>query len=655
MTKTIHWCALGALLLFTATSCANSEAETRSEELARQVHDRQVEEFVETFSAAVPGRAKAYAASQATQTTLHDRLPAVGTEADDGTLALVRELLIERNDVPAFVRDGRLTPDGQAVLRALRGAHEFGLVPADFSIDAINSHVATLESDEEWERHEAALALSTEDQAALLAFMMGHSGLDGTLPPADAVFGILAETHDDNPVPRVARAIDALSEHMSAHTAAAADLEVALSTGFIRYAIALRHGNIGYVPDEVAAANGWNVNDSSQHEQIALARAADAFREGLARGFAPVIAELPPPFAQHDLLVAAIAEYRGYVDAGGWESLSVDGSLRAGDQGDAVIALRRRLAAERYFSGALNDPVFDQELDAAVRHYQHTHQLAEDGVVSGVTLYSLNVSAERRLAQIHAALEFWRSTRRAHDHAGEHIWVNIPDFHAELWDGETLVHRWRVVVGRETGQVQASGEVRGRTPQFSDELQYVVFNPYWNVPDQIRREEYDPLIEADPYWLKFNGFQIVNEDGREWLRQLPGPDNALGRVKFLFPNEHDVYMHDTPSRSLFSRPTRSFSHGCVRVQDPLLLANILLRRDRQWSESRAERFIEEKLEMETEQWVSLLNPIPIHLEYVSVRVGDHGRVEFLADPYRLDRPRVEAWERRLGFSVPSEE
>jgi murein L,D-transpeptidase YcbB/YkuD len=318
--------------------------------------------------------------------------------------------------------------------------------------------------------------------------------------------------------------------------------------------------------------------------------------------------------------------------------------------------LRRRLAAEDYFDGDLESTHFDAELEAAVEWYQRTHQLVQNGEVADGTLWSLNVLAERRVSQILVALDKWRETPLAPDAEGEFIWVNIPEFYAELRDGRELIYRWKVVVGRERGGRDSLGNPRGQTPRFSDSLEYIVFNPYWNVPSQIREEEYDPLIAADPNWLIDNGFEIAVDGSREWLRQMPGSGNALGQVKFLFPNQHDVYMHDTPSRRLFERPVRNYSHGCVRVHEPLDLAALLLERDRDWDAHRAGRYVQRMLDAGEEQWLSMIDPLPVHLVYISVAVDDDGRPNFLADPYAIDRPLVDVMQsRQYPSSIEFEE
>ncbi|MFT6397208.1 MAG: murein L,D-transpeptidase YcbB/YkuD, partial [Bradymonadia bacterium] len=459
-------------------------------------------------------------------------------ETDPAIRELVTLLFAERGYEHLFVYGTHLTPDGRALVEALLGATREGLALADLHAAAIEERVGTLAAAGDIDDIVNALQLSVEDESALLAFMMNEAALDGTLPAADAVFSLIAEDSSDNPVPRYSTAIQDLSSRLASAAEAAPELELVLAAGFLRYAIRNHHSNLGYVTDEFSLSHGWgDVEDHREEAERTLAGAS--FRNALSTGFAAEIAQLSPPFSEYDELVAALADYRGYVNAGGWEALPTT-RLEPGETDDAVPALRRRLAAEDYFDGDLESTHFDAELEAAVEWYQRTHQLVQNGEVADGTLWSLNVLAERRVSQILVALDKWRETPLAPDAEGEFIWVNIPEFYAELRDGRELIYRWKVVVGRERGGRDSLGNPRGQTPRFSDSLEYIVFNPYWNVPSQIREEEYDPLIAADPNWLIDNGFEIAVDGSREWLRQMPGSGNALGQVKFLFPNQHDV-------------------------------------------------------------------------------------------------------------------
>jgi murein L,D-transpeptidase YcbB/YkuD len=268
---------------------------------------------------------------------------------------------------------------------------------------------------------------------------------------------------------------------------------------------------------------------------------------------------------------------------------------------------------------------------------------------------SLNVPAIERWHQIRLSLQRWRETRVGPDE--HYVHVNIPDFHAEVWRNGERDLRFRVVTGatrRKRDKKTKQVEYTHATPRFSATLQYIVFNPYWNVPPSIRRKELEPKLEENPDYYEEKNYEVVVDDnGYEFVRQKPGPKNALGKVKFLFPNPYSVYLHDTPDKHLFDHPFRAYSHGCVRIQDPMKFAHYLLDLDGRLSdEERREEKLEEYYAKDTETWFRLRKPLPIHLEYFVVRVDDEGHANFLADLYRLDRPREEKIRERVAELYP---
>ena len=268
---------------------------------------------------------------------------------------------------------------------------------------------------------------------------------------------------------------------------------------------------------------------------------------------------------------------------------------------------------------------------------------------------SLNVPAIERWHQIRLALQRWRESRVGADK--HYVHVNIPDFHAEVWEHGERKLRFKVVTGatrKKRNKKSKELEYIHATPRFSATLQYIVFNPYWNVPPSIRKKELQPKLEENPDYYEEKGYEvIVDDNGYEFVRQKPGPKNALGRVKFLFPNPYSVYLHDTPDKHLFDHPFRAYSHGCVRVQDPMKFAHYLLDLDGRLSdEERRKKKLEEYYAKDTETWFRLRQSLPIHLEYFVVRVDDDGHANFLADLYRLDSPREEEIRERVAELYP---
>ncbi len=354
-----------------------------------------------------------------------------------------------------------------------------------------------------------------------------------------------------------------------------------------------------------------------------------------------------PPGDQYRRLMGALALYREIVAAGGFVALKDTKSLSEGKASAGVPSLRERLAQEGYAPGT-GDPSrpesFDGGLKEALREFQRNHQVQESGKVDKPTLKALEEPAGAKLAKIRLAMRKWRE---AIPMTGEHVFVNIPDFHGELWDARGRTHRFRVVVGSTTRKWEkGKGKTLvNATPETMAQIDRVVYNPFWNVPKRIFQKEIlgdkgeEMEDEARIEFLSKKGFQVMGEGtDYEWIRQPPGPGNALGQVKIIFPNPYEIYMHDTQSRNLFQRPVRAFSHGCVRVHEPLTLARLILELDGSFDGDRVEELLES---FESEE-IFLKRKLPIYINYITVRVGDEGRSHFLSDVYDRDGDRLAA-------------
>jgi murein L,D-transpeptidase YcbB/YkuD len=289
-------------------------------------------------------------------------------------------------------------------------------------------------------------------------------------------------------------------------------------------------------------------------------------------------------------------------------------------------------ASETTYSGALVE---------AVKRFQQRHGLLPDGRLGARTLRAMNVPLSRRVTQLELTLERWRWM--PHKFQAPPIIVNIPEFRVRAVDDK---YRWvlsmKVVVGR---------AYRHKTPVFASTLRSVTFRPYWNVPFKIQKDELVPLFEKDPSYLAQHSYEVV--DGREnvitdsfvsddvmdqlrsgqlSVRQRPGADNALGLIRFDFPNPYDVYMHGTPSTELFSRSRRDFSHGCIRVEDPVALAEWVLWSTPKWGPEQIRAAMDGSETMRVE----VARPIPVLIVYATVVVMENGDVHFFDDIYRYD-------------------
>lgn len=560
----------------------------------------------------------------------------------------------EENDfVPVFTTRNALTPAGIELTEQFIDASRHGLVADNYHVTAIIERITELRRiSTSISESLVAFDFDQADRDTLSEWLVDRQRTTGSIPTNEAVAHLILSSDARSPLPRFAALASIDVEQLNQASRQSLELELLLAGGFLRWASDIRFSNHFHISEEVAEENGWDLENPETMVMIAAKKSVDFLTMTLASGdFVSGFDSLSPAFEQYGRLLAGVDEYRKFVQLGGWGEMEVTREMEAGRSYPQVRTLRRRLAAENYWSGDLESTQFDDELSDAVLHYQTTHQLRLNGDVDEFTISSLSVPAERRLAQIQQTLRRWHVSRLAQTQDEEYIVVNLPDFHAELWDGDELVYRWVTIVGKlRRSRDSETGEMRmwGATPLFSDEIEHVVFNPYWNVPGGIFANEYIPKIEEDPEYLEEHNFEIlVNEVGNRFLRQKPGPENALGLVKFLFPNEEHIYLHDTNRPSLFQYNIRAFSHGCIRVENALELAAILLSRDREQSIYTSRAFIRELIERGDEQWIGLRKHLAIHLDYYAVRGDEDGRIHFLADVYRLDRDAVDVLERQI--------
>lgn len=605
------------------------------------------------------------------------------SDGERSQLQLVaREAYAEREGDSLFVEsDGVLSDLGVEVVETLRRVWEHGLFVEDYRVDEIDAHLATLADARQRVEIGAELVLSDEERREVAARFSLLS--PWRLIEADRAAILVAAL----PLPRLDELRARQSTALDELQAVGVELEWLLMEELLHYATTVRFANYWYWDHETLVEvglvrpdpNGPELEEGDDPMSVdgmewrpayrisgvdpEELRAAEAELLGRAlRSFAAdlsgadardIVAALEPRHEQYQRLKVAFARYRDIYAQGGWPEVPITRELELGDRHDSLQVLRERLLAEGFLLSQSEEEAYDEALQRAVERYQETHQLIVTGTTTEPTLRSLNKSVEHRLAEIATTMERWRSSPAIADHDTYRVEINIPDFHAELRDGDELLSRFRVVVGRASPSWSAQNM---RTPIFSDEMERVVLNPYWNLPQSIIRNEVMPALEEDPKYLLTRNYEIVAQYGeRVFMRQLPGPGNALGQVKFLFPNEFAVYMHDTPSRGLFGRNLRAYSHGCIRVQDPLDFAERLIARDRGWTGAETRRFMRRALEREGEETtVRLEHPFPVHVAYFVVRVDEDNATHFLADIYGLDEERVAALESRASGWLPRE-
>jgi murein L,D-transpeptidase YcbB/YkuD len=370
--------------------------------------------------------------------------------------------------------------------------------------------------------------------------------------------------------------------------------------------------------------------------------AIDSLLPELAEGseLASVLADIEPPHPEYRALKRKLAELRSEQAAPGPIQIPEGKMLKPGSTDERMPLLRERLGLS-IEPGA--DPLLmDEALTEALRGFQSESGLTPDGILGPRTLLTLNGPDPRELIDaIIANMERWRWEPR--DFGEFHVAVNVPEFILRVRKGDEVVHQTRVVVGTP----------KNATPIFSHEMSHLVVNPFWNVPTSIVSKEMMPEIQADPYgYFSKRGYQVLAQAGGkmrvidpgliDWryvdpravrIRQVPGDQNALGRIKFMFPNQHAVYLHDTPSKRLFEKDFRAFSHGCVRVDNPLDFAEAILPvAAPKWNSARLS-----KLYGGAERWVNLDKNIPVHLLYFTVSIDSEGKMTYFEDIYSIDQ------------------
>ena len=415
------------------------------------------------------------------------------------------------------------------------------------------------------------------------------------------------------------------------------DIELAVTRGFFQYALDFRYLKRAH-PFGTTSADDIRRALRTYDEEL------DALFLSSADAIGTAMEALWPLHPYYSKAMAALARYRSLAEADAVQPVKFRGIARRRHKGKKVLALKARLAAQGYFDGDLNDPKYGADLVDAVKTFQRHHQLDVDGQVrdgpglAKLTKTSLNVSMDRRVRTLELSLQRWRESSTHNPDEPFYFRVNIPQFEVEVWDGDELVRRHRIIVGNNKMEIDQDHGRKGylnRTALISDEIERIVINPVWNVPERIRIQEI--LVEAakDPEYMEQNGYKVRQlGNGKEQIYQEAGPTNALGRVKILFPNKHAIYMHDTPKRRLFRRTIRAFSHGCMRLKDPVEMATFLLERQGLMTKERIDSILDSK----KERGVKLKEKIPIHIEYNTVAFDpDDDEPIFLNDIYRYDR------------------
>ena len=434
----------------------------------------------------------------------------------------------------------------------------------------------------------------------------------------------------DYPLAELGPAIDTISNAKTPTAEQLANADVMLTATYVELGEGLMTGQIN--PSSVNQS--WHIGGKEENVDSAL------FRSIRADQLDKAIALMRPRDEGYDSLRVQLAKYRLLAEKG--LTKVPEGKILNPGQTDSptrIAALNARLAEEGYLADSVPGPssadssssarpktsssVYSKSLSTAVGRFQSHHGIPVDGSLGIETVNAMNVSAQYRAAQIAANLERYRWMPRAF---GErYILVNVPAFRVAAFDSGKQVLEMKVIVGQ---------EYEGKaTPVFADTMQYVVFRPYWNVTPDIQAKEFDPKIAADPGYLDRGGFEYYQEGGKTRIRQKPGDKNALGLVKFLFPNDFNIYMHDTPNGELFKKDVRAFSHGCIRLEKPDEMAQFVLG----WDLDKVHEAMHNGPDNHT---ITLKQPIPVYITYFTTYVTD-GELFFGNDLYKRDASLVD--------------
>lgn len=404
-------------------------------------------------------------------------------------------------------------------------------------------------------------------------------------------------------------------------------LEVELSRLFLQYARDVQTGML--VPSRV---------DSNIHRQVPYRSRLSTIQAFVQSNPAAFLRSLPPSSPEYTRLMREKIEMERLLADGGWGPVVPGNSkLERGSSGQRVVALRNRMITMGFLQRT-NTQTYDDTIFGAVQRFQQAHGLAIDGTAGPGTLTEINTSVAQRLQSIIVAMERERWINRPKGR--RHVWVNLADFTAKIIDNDVVTFSTRSVIGaRQDDRV---------SPEFSDVMEFMVINPSWYVPRSIITKEYLPQLQRNPNAVN----QLIITDGRGRvvdrsavdftqysqtnfpysMRQPPSRGNALGLVKFMFPNRYNIYLHDTPAKSLFGRETRAYSHGCIRLADPFDFAYALLAPQT----SDPEAYFQAELRTGRERRVDLEEPLPVHLVYRTAFTKAEGRMQYRRDIYGRD-------------------
>ncbi len=564
--------------------------------------------------------------------------------AKEGMFAnTLRALYKARAGQPVMSREGVLIEDADALVAALEGVESHGLDPKPYELERLATLLQTfakarLEAEAKPGPHEDKelwqFILSQRPTGAVNEAALGDAARDKGF--SDQHLGRLSETRK--------RLNDMLATHKALNTTLA-ELDVFLSGKLHRWVYDMRLAKKvhPFLADRTEADAMKRVGP--ELDKIMAAVTPTIADKGVIAG---LIQSVVPTFPDYEPTREALSRYRELAAKypTHLELPKEVEKLAAGKSGDNVRKLEERLIQEGYLTGEPTGK-WGPELTDAVTEYQETHQMKPTGKMDKFVRGSMNKPFAERAASIALSLQRYRESDL---HQGLYRFgevpvrarVNIPSMEARFYLGTEVARRHRVVVGNNDNDADAEKGKKGKLNQtrlFTAEMATIVLNPVWNVPKRIKEQELDLLLMDEPDYYEKHNFKVeISPDGTERVVQQPGPGNALGLVKFLFPNQFAIYMHDTQAKKLFDRPVRAYSHGCMRTENPVELARwILVEVDKEMT---TEQF-DEVLAKREERHFAVNPKIPISTDYVTTTIDEEGRIVFLSDVYGFDRDYLE--------------
>ena len=620
------------LLIAGATACGSREEAPKRKgaavaESAAAVEAAPAEEAAKPVATLSLTQIAAQVAAEAKK--LHDEEPALAAKLQKaaGPDAKVLKSLYGDPTPRFYGRDGQLNEDGQALLELLAQLDRHGLDKSGYRLSQIDAATKKVVESLAAE-HETQVALEKTPQAALTAAAVStwlHTSQGSEAELAHAGGDQLGQ-------PGLLALSGALPQLLAQGRATREAIDLAdneLARAVIRYVVDFTLAKPAHPLLYTPPAAVRKLAETQADKIVATLGAAKGHT-------AEVLKKLWPTHPQYLLLQGAYDTYKKLADAGGWQPLPklTTKKVQKGETNPFVGAMRERLRLEGYEVGPAGDR-YDDTLLEAVKTFQARHQLESDGVVGKPTIVELDVPAEQRVKQIQLAMERYRESE-GRDPGEFYIWVNIAFQQLWVYDDGQIIETHKVICGNNDTDTDQQTLVKGkinRTRMFSQKMTRVILAPRWYPTQRVIELEIGPKMAKDPLFKEKEGYVMeVQPDGKEVVYQKGGKTNLLGDVKFQGPNKYNIYLHDTPFRALFSKVRRTFSHGCIRVQNPLELAELILGRDKGMGRQAIKDAIAEKEEVE----VKLQAPIPVHIDYASVAVDDEGRVQFGADVYGYD-------------------